>query len=85
MTTQEQLDQQSLTKLDELMSDLAAANEAQCELLREHLEGARVYLVGCMPVEYRLSLELAEEALNCVTNDELRQRIESFIQNQLSL
>lgn len=70
---------QELTRLDELVEDLGKETEAQCELLREHLESARVYLVGLMPTEYAFSLQMAGEALNCVSNPDLRSRIEKFI------
>jgi hypothetical protein len=68
-----------LIRLDELMEDLGKETESQCELLREHLESARVYLVGLMPIEYAFSLKMAGEALNCVSDRDLRARIEQFI------
>jgi len=71
-----------LAELDDLLDELTGETEAQCELLREHLEGARAYLVGSMPTEYALSLRMADEALNCVSNRNLRARIEHFIQSQ---
>jgi hypothetical protein len=51
----------------------------KCALLREHLESARVYLIGLMPTEYALSLKMAEESLDCVSDTNLRNRIEEFI------
>ena len=42
-----------LAQLDGFLSELAKETEAQCELLREHLESAREYLLGAMRVEYR--------------------------------
>ena len=68
-----------LLHLDGLLEELGKENGAQCEPLREHLESARVYLVGLMPAEYGLSLKLAAEALDCVPNVDLRARIENFI------
>ncbi|MBZ5675653.1 MAG: hypothetical protein LAP61_15540 [Acidobacteriia bacterium] len=66
--------------LDELGKDeLGKETEAKCGLLREHLESARVYLLGLMPAEYALSLKMAEEALDCVSDPDLRNRIEKFI------
>ena len=35
-----------------------------------------------MPTEYALSLRMADEALNCISNRNLRARIEHFIQHQ---
>ena len=72
----------ALTWLDTLLTELGRPTEAQCELLREHLESARTYLLGGMPVEYGLSLQMAGEALNCVTDDNLRDRICDFIKTQ---
>lgn len=71
-----------LAELDKLLDGLSGESEAQCELLREHLEGARTYLLGSMPTEYALSLRMADESLNCVSNRSLRARIEHFIQSQ---
>jgi hypothetical protein len=69
-----------LARLDALLDQLSNETEAQCELLREHLESARVYLAGLMPSEYAVSLKLASESLNCVNDQALRARIEHFIQ-----
>lgn len=70
---------QDLARLDEILESLSQESEAQCELLREHLESARVSLVGAMPSEYALNLEMAGQALNCVSDHNLRARIEDFI------
>jgi hypothetical protein len=68
-----------LARLDELLEELGQASESQCELLREHLESARIYLVGSMPAEYALTLRLAGEAANCITDRNLRARVEEFV------
>lgn len=68
---------EEVTRLDRLLDELGT--EAQYELLHEHLESARVYLLGLMPAEYALSLKMAEESLDCVTDSGLRNRIEQFI------
>jgi hypothetical protein len=68
-----------IARLDRLLDELGKETEAQCEVLREHLESARVCLVGLMPAEYALSLMMAEDALNCVSDLSLRKRIEDFI------
>ena len=72
---------EALGRLDEFLEELGAETEAQCELLREHLESARTYLVGSMPAEFDLSLRMARESLNCVSNQELRSRLEHFIES----
>ena len=66
-------------QLDGLLEELGKEGGVQCEALREHLESARIYLMGLMPAEYALSLQLAGEALSCVSNVDLRARIEEFI------
>jgi len=63
-----------LARLDELLEQLSQETGAQCELLREHLESARAYLV-----EYAFSLKMARETLTCVSDDSLRARIQDFI------
>ena len=40
-----------VAQLNELLEALGKGAEGQCEPLREHLESARVYLVGLMPAE----------------------------------
>ncbi len=72
---------EDLGRLDEFLEELGAETEAQCELLREHLESARTYLVGSMPAEFELNLQMARDALNCVSNQELRSLLEDFIQS----
>ncbi len=71
-----------LVRLDRLLKELGSETEAQCELLREHLESARVYLVGLMPAEYALNLQMAGEALNSISDPDLRARVRDFIQGQ---
>jgi hypothetical protein len=71
-----------LVRLDRLLEDLSKETGARCESLREHLESARFYLIGLMPTEYAISLQMAGEALNSVTDSDLRARIESFVRGQ---
>ena len=75
----EDVQAQELARLDEILEQLRAAAQAQCQLLREHLESARISLVGAMPAEYALNLQMAEQALNCISGRNLRVRIEQFI------
>jgi hypothetical protein len=74
---------QELAQLDGFLSELAKETEAQNELLREHLETARDYLIGAMPAEYRFNLKLAGETLNGVEDKNLRDRLRGFIQSQM--
>ena len=71
-----------LARLDEILKQLDKGTEDDCDLLREHLQSARASLVGSMPAEYALSLNMAGEALNCVSDETLRTRIQDFIQGR---
>lgn len=66
---------QTLTQLDDALNELADPSETQCELLREHLEAARISLLGEMTEEYALNLGLASNSLNCVADPERRKRL----------
>ena len=68
--------------LEMLLSDLSTQTE-NCDLLREHLESARTYLLGAMPAEYQFSLSMAREASNCVSDPRLRRKITAFVDHQL--
>ena len=61
--------------------------EGSSELLREHLESARVYLAGSMPTEYELALSMASETLDDLPDEvrdpDLRSRIKAFLQHGL--
>lgn len=72
-------DATNLTRLDELINEISSPAESECELLREHLETARTYLQGAMPDEYLLSLRLANETLNCISDERRRTRAGELI------
>lgn len=76
---------QDLARLDKILEALSQEPKAQCELLREHLESARISLVGAMPAEYVLSLEMAGQALNCVSDHNLRARLEDFVRGACAI
>jgi hypothetical protein len=71
-----------LAQLDGFLTELAKETEAQSDLLREHLETAREYLLGAMPAEYRSNLKLAGETLNGVSDKNLQARLQRFIQRE---
>ena len=73
----------ALEKLDGLLLALEHESGDRIELLREHLQGARSYLVGAMPAEYQLNLRLAEKMTDCV-NKELSEALAGFIRAELS-
>ena len=69
-----------LAKLDallELISD--APEDAECQSGQEHLQAARTYLLGAMPQEYELSLEMAEEALAAIPERDVRLKAERLL------
>jgi len=68
-----------LAVLDGLLEALGKETEPRCKVLREHLESARFFLVGLMPDEYALSLKMADESLDCVSDHDLRARIMNFV------
>lgn len=50
--------------LDEMIADLGSSHDAApCDLLLEHLQAARRYLLGSMPGEYGLCLRQANESV----------------------
>ena len=65
----------TLTRLDGALNELADPAESQCELLREHLEAARINLLAEVEDEYSLNLRLASSALNCIADAERRKRL----------
>jgi len=81
----EQIPEMPLPELEVLLKELDRPAESQCELLREHLQSARTYLLGAMPEEYGLSLRMAGEALDCVSDEKLRDRISDFLRSQLQI
>ena len=71
-------DKEELARLDELISDLDAPLGTPLGYMREHLAAARSYLLGSMPEEYRMTLELATKTLPEIDQPQLRSRIHDF-------
>jgi hypothetical protein len=76
--------------LDEMIADLGRSKDAvPWDLLLEHLQAARRYLLGSMPREYSLSLQQARESVALIpdkiarseTKKILRSLIDSKCQN----
>lgn len=65
-----------LARLDEVIGCL---KDGEADLLKEHLQSAREYLLGAMPGEYLMSLEWAGTALDTVSNGDLRRRLEKTL------
>ena len=76
--------------LDEMIADLGGSSAAACDLLLEHLQAARRYLLGSMPGEYRFCLQQArksvafilEKAAGTETKKVLRYLIDSELPKQ---
>jgi hypothetical protein len=65
-----------LARLDEMIETL---KDGDADLLKEHLQSARQYLLGAMPEEYLVSLEWARTALDTVADGDIRNRLEKTI------
>lgn len=50
--------------------------------MREHLEAARFYLLGSMPHEYALTLQLAQQLLPSIEDRGLQSRVADFLKSQ---
>jgi hypothetical protein len=72
-----------LQRLDELLAALGHSQENRDDLLIEHLQRARTYLLGAMPEEYALSLQNARDNLSLVRGETTRQRLESALSSLL--
>ena len=68
-----------LARLDSLISELDHVGDN--ELLLEHLQSARTYLLGAMPAECALSLDFAGAAAQEVRDASLRNRIQEEIKS----
>ena len=78
---QTQVDLSNLERIIEELDGEPAGSE--CSLLREHLERARDYQIGAMPQEYLLSMQLAKMAVDCVSDEDRRHRIQEMIDKLL--
>lgn len=74
-----------LARLDQLIDELSDPRKPQCDLLREHLEAARIYCLGDMPAEYQLNLRLAIESLDCIQDPARRHRMKQTLSELASL
>lgn len=70
--------------LDGLLRDLGTESHTPTDLMREHLEQARFYLIGSMPQEYRLTLDLAKQLLPDIQDKNLHSRVAAFLRSQES-
>ena len=69
------LREQALARLDHLIHEVTQLSDGQKDLLLEHLQGARTYLLGAMPDEYELNLGAAKEAAAGITDARLQSLV----------
>jgi hypothetical protein len=62
-------------RLDHLIEKVRQSGDGNTDLLLEHLQSSRTYLLGAMPDEYEFSLITARELTPQVTNPDLRSSI----------
>lgn len=74
---------EELILMDELIRDLDRRLDTPQGLMREHLGAARSYLLGSMPEEYKMTLEMAHEYLPQIDHPGLRSRIGAFLRERL--
>ena len=65
-------------RLDDLLAALTRYGGG--ELLLEHLQSARAYLLGAMPVEYIGSLEAAKDVSGTVADKRLRRMLDEILE-----
>jgi hypothetical protein len=74
--------------LDHLISEVKHAQGSQTDLLLEHLEGARIYLLGAMPDEYEFSLcearRLASQASSFAAQKAIEQDVGALLEQMPS-
>ena len=70
-------------RLDELITGLRHSQENPDDLLIQHLQSARTYLLGAMPEEYAPSLQSARENLSLIGDEPVRRRLEDVLSSLL--
>ena len=71
-------------RVEELMRDVTGESGTPNALMHEHLEAARYYLIGSMPEELRLTLDMVRHLLPALPDPSLRNRIGEFLESQRS-
>ena len=79
---------EDLKCLDKLIADFGGSSDAgqrsrgPCDLLLEHLQAARRYLLGSMPGEYSLSLQQAKESVAyCILDKNARAETKRILRS----
>ena len=76
MTTQVH---QATATIDDLLRVLGKSALDEARAVEEHLAGARIYLLGAMPEEYALNLELARQATASIPESSTRKEVETYL------
>jgi hypothetical protein len=76
---------QDLHRLDTLLAVLGGRNRGPCDLLMEHIEAARRYLLGSMPGEYIVSLEQALASVSCIADKRRRSELKTALRSAIDL
>src|SRR5665213_10371 len=63
-------------ELDEIITALERDHSDTSKVLLEHLKCAKVYLLGSMPEEYGVELEMAHKAATALPQGDLRKAID---------
>src|SRR5438552_18744476 len=69
------LSEVALARLDHLIAEIAHVRDRQADLLLEHLQSARVYLLGAMPDEYEFSLVAAKDLAAELTDADMQKLV----------
>ena len=73
---------QDVHKLDDLLAVIGDCSPAdETEFAQEHLRGARTCMLGAMPIECELNLELASETLARMKDTAARRRAQKLLAN----
>ncbi len=71
---------QGLHKLDDLLAVIGDCSPAdETEFAQEHLRGARTCMLGAMPIECELNLELASETVARMKDTAARRRAQKLL------
>jgi hypothetical protein len=79
MTAEVQLEE-DVARLDDMLALLAEVPpSAEVEKVQEHIQGARNYLLGSMPVESDWNLELARHAARYIPDRAARAKVHAML------
>lgn len=62
-----------------MIAGVGGSNDAACDLLLEHLQAARRYLLGSMPGEYNFSLQQARKSVAFIPDETARTDLKEQI------